>query len=99
MTFFQGSSTEFLIQVASETSKELEKIIPPVPQGSSMRKVTMAQKPSIVTPEIRIQEPSHGEHTFELAKRARAFFPLYCTGSSAALSRVPATYAQYKIKT
>ena len=77
MTFFQGSSTEFLIHVASETSKELEKIIPPVPQGSSMRKVTMAQKPSIVTPEIRIQEPSNGEHTFELAKSARAFSVLY----------------------
>ena len=86
--------------MASETSKELEKIIPAVPQGSSMRKVTMAQKPSIVTPEIRIQEPSNGEQPFELAKSARARFSM-CTVQVAQLhsAEYQQHIAQYKIKT
>ena len=63
-SYFLGS-TEFVIQMASspsETSKELEKIIPPgaaSEKSSTMRKVTLeVQNPP---PEIRIQEPSKGE--------------------------------------
>ena len=61
---FYAGSTEFVIQMASspsETSKELEKIIPPgaSEKSSTMRKVTIeVQNPP---PEIRIQEPSKGE--------------------------------------
>ena len=62
---FYAGSTEFVIQMASspsETSKELEKIIPPgaSEKSSTMRKVTIeVQNPP--PPEIRIQEPSKGE--------------------------------------
>ena len=60
-SYYLGS-TEFAIQMASETSKELEKIIPPgaSEKSSTMRKVTLeVQNPP--PPEIRIQEPSKGE--------------------------------------